>query len=203
MNMSLCQITGFRAVLPNAISATQLIVAKLNRILSVFCSCKVPCISFAFKRGTVVLGVFCLIIVWALIMHQHFRIADIISMEPLNLKVIDRYRCFKKFMLNLLGDDILTIECNKNIPRAELAGACPSLDGRVERMLRCTGEFLTVDRQMNPFLRRVPECLNHGLERGFSRLGIGCSYEVADLDVLNGHVPRLCGNQRQVVNANR
>ncbi len=119
------------------------------------------------------------------IMHRHFRIADIISMEPLNLKVIRRFRAFQQLVLNLLDDNIFTVKGDENIPRAELAGTCPALDRRVERVIRRAGDFVTSDRQMNPFFRRIPEGLNHRFERGFSRFGVSRPHEVACLDVLN------------------
>ena len=48
-------------------------------------------------------------------MYQHFGVAHIISVEPLNLEVICRFRTFKQLMLNLFDNNILAIEHDKDI----------------------------------------------------------------------------------------
>ena len=73
-------------------------------------------------------------------------------MKVLNLEVICYLWTFKQLMLNLFDNDILAIEHNENITGSEVNCACPTLDGRIERMHRCTGNLLTVHLYMNPFL---------------------------------------------------
>ena len=73
-------------------------------------------------------------------------------METLDLKVICCDRSFKDFVLNLLKNDILAIEHDENITGSEVNCACPTLDGRIERMHRRAGDLFTVHLYMNPFL---------------------------------------------------
>ena len=70
------------------------------------------------------------------IMHQHIGVADIISMEILNLEVICYLWTFKQFMLYLLYNNILAIEHNENIASSKINRACPTLFGDIERVLR-------------------------------------------------------------------
>ena len=73
-------------------------------------------------------------------------------MIVLNLKVVCCLWAFKQFMLNLFDNNILAIEHDKDISGAEVNCACPTLDGRIERMHRRTGDLFTVHLYMNPFL---------------------------------------------------
>ena len=70
------------------------------------------------------------------------RLSDIISMIVFNLKVVCCLWTFKQLMLNLFDNDILAIEHDENITGSEVNCACPTLDRRIERMHRCTGNLL-------------------------------------------------------------
>ena len=65
-------------------------------------------------------------------MHKNRILADIISMEVLNLKVIDFYRSFKYFVLYLFNDDILAVAEYKYIARSEVNSACPATNRGIE-----------------------------------------------------------------------
>ena len=70
----------------------------------------------------------------------------------LNLEVICRFRTFKQFVLNLLNNDILAVEHNKDISCTEIDSTCPTLLRNIERMHRRAGNLFTVYLYMNPFL---------------------------------------------------
>ena len=70
----------------------------------------------------------------------------------LNLEVICRFRTFKQFVLNLLNNDILAVEHNKDISCTEIDSTCPPLLRNIERMHRRAGNLFTVYLYMNPFL---------------------------------------------------
>ena len=70
----------------------------------------------------------------------------------LNLEVICRFRTFKQFVLNLLDNDILAVEHNKDISCTEINSTCPTLLRNIEWMHRCAGDLFTVHLYMNPFL---------------------------------------------------
>lgn len=63
---------------------------------------------------------------------------NVICMEVFNLEVVCCLWTFKQFMLNLFDNNILAIEHDENITGFEVNRACPTLDGRIERMHRCT-----------------------------------------------------------------
>ena len=102
-------------------------------------------------------------------MHQHTRLTNKICMEPLNLKVIDCYRAFQQFMLHLLNDNILAVEKLQPVSCLELYRVCPTLNRRVKRVIRSTGNPLTV----------------------YYHMFIGHPNETSRFDVLNRHKPRL------------
>ena len=93
------------------------------------------------------------------------RLADIISMEILNLEIICCFGAFQQFVLNLLYNDILAIEHDEDITCSEINCACPTLDGRIERMHRRAGDLFPVHLYMNPFLSLIPEGLNNFFKR--------------------------------------
>ena len=91
-------------------------------------------------------------------------------MVILDLEVINCYGNFQDLVLNLLDNNILAVDKNKNITGSEMNCVCPALDRRIERMGGCCNDLLTVDENMNKFigLVNVPRfsqrsrCLNRG-----------------------------------------
>jgi len=77
------------------------------------------------------------------IMGPNRRVTNIISMVIFNLEVICRFRTFKQFVLNLLNNDILAVEHNKDISCTEINSTCPTLLRNIERMHRCADDLLT------------------------------------------------------------
>ena len=121
-------------------------------------------------------------------MHQYRLVTDIISMEILNLEIICCLRAFQQLMLNLFDNDILAIEHDEDITSSEVNCACPTLFGDIERVFRRTGQGFALYCHMNPLSCFVPESLNYGFERCFTRLRIVHPYKIANLDVLNGYI---------------
>ena len=109
-------------------------------------------------------------------------------MVILNLEVICRFRAFQQFMLNLFYNNVPSIKHNENIASSKINRACPTLFGDIERVFRRTGQGFAVHCHMNPLSCFVPESLNYGFERCFTRLRIVRPYKIANLDVLNGHI---------------
>ena len=112
-------------------------------------------------------------------MHQHTSIGNIISMVILNLEVIDRYRGFKDFMLDLLDNDIFTIDENKDIASTKVYRSCPALNGRVERMGGCCNDLFAVNEYVDKLVSFVDVGLNDFLKRNVSGVFIPCPDEVA------------------------
>ena len=67
-------------------------------------------------------------------MHQHGFAADIIRMEILNLKIVNEYRIFKQFVLDLLNDYVFAVKQLQSVTRTQLYGFCPPFDRNPERM---------------------------------------------------------------------
>ncbi|MEE1328623.1 MAG: hypothetical protein UHS47_08770 [Oscillospiraceae bacterium] len=62
----------------------------------------------------------------------------------LNLEVIDGYRGFENFVLDLLDNDVFTVDKNQNVTRTKMNGIRPAFNGRIEGMRRCTYDFFTI-----------------------------------------------------------
>ena len=87
-------------------------------------------------------------------MHQHPIVGYIIGMIIRNLEVIDLDRAFEQLMLDLFHDDILTVDKDENVTRAEVRCIRPALDRTIERVRRRGNTFLAVDenvRQLGRF----------------------------------------------------
>ena len=123
-----------------------------------------------------------------LIMYQHFRVADIISMEICNLKVICRLWAFQQFMLNLLNNDTLPIEHNENIARSEVDSRSPTLNGRVERMFIRADNLLSVYFDVYKLTRFIDKCSDYFFKPGFPGFRVGCPYHIPDLDRFNSNM---------------
>ena len=130
------------------------------------------------------------------VVYQNTTITNIISMKFINPEVICCLWTFQQLMLNLFDNDILAIEHNENITGSEVNCACPTLDRRIERMHRRTGDLFPVHLYMNPFLSLIPEDLNNFLECGLAGFFIGCPHEVTGLDVFNRHKSGFGCHQR-------
>ena len=125
---------------------------------------------------------------FALIMHQHLGVANIIRMKLLNLKVINRDRTFKQLMLNLFDNDVFSVDGDEDISCAELTRRRPTLYGRVEGVLARADDRFAVDGNVDKLGGFVSEKLNDALQFGFARFGIGCPYKVSGFDLFNGNV---------------
>ena len=100
------------------------------------------------------------------------RLSNIIGMEVFDLEIICCFGAFQQFMLDLLHDNILTIEHNENIAGSQVTRTRPSFDRRIEGVLRGTSKRLPVDRHMNPFFRLIAECLHNRFQRSFPRIRV-------------------------------
>ena len=86
----------------------------------------------------------------------------------LNLEVIDLDGSFQKLMLHFFNDDILAVDEDENISRTEMRRACPAVYRRIEWMLRCSDDLLTVYVNMHQFRRFAYKRIFYALERHVS-----------------------------------
>ena len=118
-------------------------------------------------------------------MHQHFGVTDIISMIVLNLKVIDRYRCFKKFMLHLLDDHIFAIEKLNPVPGTEVYCVSPTLLWYPERVCWCRGDLFAVYSNMYKFATLTDKTIYNLFEFCLTGRIVRCSNKIAWFDFSN------------------
>mgnify|MGYP004729370167 CR=1 FL=1 len=71
------------------------------------------------------------------IMDQNARICHKVCVVILNMEIVDRYRCFKYLVLNLLNNYILAVDQNQYITGTELGRRCPSSNGGLLPCLGC------------------------------------------------------------------
>lgn len=76
-------------------------------------------------------------------------------MIVLDLEVIDLDRAFEQLVLNLFYDDILSVDQNENIARAEVRRIRPSLDRTIERVRRRGNNFLAAHKNVRQLCRLV------------------------------------------------
>ena len=95
-------------------------------------------------------------------MYQNAITRNKICMETVNVEVVDIDRCFKKFVLNLLNNDIFSVNKNENITSTQIYSVCPTLDRRIERMSRCRDDLFPVYIDMDQFLCLVDISLQDG-----------------------------------------
>lgn len=86
----------------------------------------------------------------------------------LNLEVINGYRSFQDFMLNLFNNGIFAIDKNKNVTGTEMDSFRPALDRRVEGVCRCSNDLFTASKDMNQFVCLIHISLNDFFDCNFS-----------------------------------
>lgn len=124
-------------------------------------------------------------------MHQ-YTIGNIICMIIRNLEVIDLYRAFEDFMLNLLDNDIFSIDKHQNIASTKMNRFRPTLDGRIERMRRCCNDFFAVDKHVNKLVCLVDVGFYNLFQRYISGFFVPCPNNISLVDGLNRRHPCRC-----------
>ena len=119
------------------------------------------------------------------IMNKDTAFGHIIGMEPLNLKVIDRYRCFKNLVLNLLDDHILAIKKLKSITGTEIYRVSPTLLWHPERVCWCRGDLFADYSNMYKFATLTDKTIYNFFEFCFPGRIVRCSNKIARLDFSN------------------
>ena len=112
-------------------------------------------------------------------------IPNIVGMEVFNLKVVDGNRYFKKLMLYLFDNNVLSVNCEKYVAGFKVNSVSPTLAWNVEGMGRCCYYLFAVNRDVNELVRFVDISLEHLFKCGFAGVGIARPDKVAYLDVLN------------------
>lgn len=102
-------------------------------------------------------------------MHQHTIVRNIIGMIIRNLEVIDLDRAFEQLVLDFFDDDILTVDKDENVARAEVRCIRPALDRTIERVRRRSNNFLAFDEYVRQLGRLVDIGFDDLLQRNVSR----------------------------------
>ena len=76
-------------------------------------------------------------VVWFTSVVNQYTASNVIGMIILNMEIVDRYRCFKYLVLNLLNNYILAVDQNQYIAGTELCRRCPSSNGWLLPCLGC------------------------------------------------------------------
>ena len=121
-------------------------------------------------------------------MHQGLSLANIISMEILNLEVIYLNRTFKQLMLNLLYYYIITVEKLQLVTCTKLYSRSPPFDRRVERMFIRADNLLSVYFDVYKLTRFIDKCSDYFFKPGFPGFRVGCPYHIPDLDRFNSNM---------------
>ena len=129
-------------------------------------------------------------------MHQHPIVGYIIGMIIRNLEVIDLDRAFEQLMLDLFHDDILTVDKEENVTRAEVRCIRPALDRTIERVRRRGNNFLAAHENVRQLGRLVDIGFDDRLERNVSGFFILRPNKISRFDFLNCNIPCCCSNQR-------
>ena len=148
-------------------------VTKFNICISYFYSVRYTTASFGCSITTI------------RIMNKDTTSGHIIGMEPLNLKVIDRYRCFKKFMLHLLDDHIFAIKKLKPIPGTEVYCVSPTLLWYPKWVCWCRGDLFAVYSNMYKFATLTDKTIYNFFEFCLTGRIVRCSNKLARLDFSN------------------
>ena len=101
-------------------------------------------------------------------MHQHTIVRNIIGMIIRNLEVIDLDRAFEQLVLDFFDDDILTVDKDENVARAEVRRIRPALDRTIERVRRRGNDFLAAHEYVRQLGRLVDIGFDDRLERNVS-----------------------------------
>ena len=114
-----------------------------------------------------------------------YSAGNIIGMEILNIKVINSYWFFKKFMLNNLNYSVLAINQYKNISGAQPNCICPSLNRTVEWMAGCANNFFSVNLKVNQLVSFIDIGLKDPFQRNIPSFFIPSPNVVACLNILD------------------
>ena len=76
-------------------------------------------------------------------------------MIVLDLEVIDLDRAFEQLVLDFFDDDILTVDKDENVARAEVRRIRPALDRTIERVRRRGNNFLAAHENVRQLCRLV------------------------------------------------
>ena len=126
-------------------------------------------------------------------MHQHTIVRNIIGMIIRNLEVIDLDRAFEQLVLDFFDDDILTVDKDENVTRAEVRCIRPALDRTIERVRRRSYNFLAAHENVRQLGRLVDIGFDDRLERNVPGFFIPCPDKIPCFDFLNCDKTR-CGS---------
>ena len=129
-------------------------------------------------------------------MHQHTIVGYIIGMIVLDLEVIDLDRAFEQLVLDFFDDDILTVDKDENVARAEVRCIRPALDRTIERVRRRGNNFLAAHENVRQLRRLVDIGFDDRLERNVPGFFIPRPNKVPRSDFFNCNIPCRCSNQR-------
>jgi len=76
-------------------------------------------------------------------------------MVILDLKIIDLNRILQQLMLDFFDYDILAIDEDEDITRAEMRSIRPALNRAIERVRRCCNDLLAVHEDVRQFTRLI------------------------------------------------
>ena len=78
-----------------------------------------------------------------------------------DLEIIDLDRVLQQLMLDFFDYDILAIDEDEDITRAEMRSIRPALNRAIERVRRCCNDLLAVHEDVRQFTRLVYISLNN------------------------------------------
>ena len=117
-------------------------------------------------------------------------------MIVLDLEVIDLDRAFEQLVLDFFDDDILTVDKDENVARAEVRCIRPALDRTIERVRRRGNNFLAAHENVRQLGRLVDIGFDDRLERNVPGFFIPRPNKVPRSDFFNCNIPCRCSNSR-------
>ena len=78
------------------------------------------------------------------IMYKYGITSNKVGVEISDLEVINSYSTFKDLVLDPFDNNVLSVQGNKHVTGAELTSCGPILYGRIEGVLVCANDFLSV-----------------------------------------------------------
>lgn len=117
-------------------------------------------------------------------------------MIVLDLEVIDLDRAFEQLVLDFFDDDILTVDKDENVARAEVRCIRPALDRTIERVRRRGNDFLAAHEYVRQLGRLVDIGFDDRLERNVSGFFIPRPNKISRFDFLNCDKTRCGSNSR-------
>ena len=121
------------------------------------------------------------------IMYQHTSIGNIISMIILNLEVVDGYGSLKNLVLDLLDNDIFTVDQNQNVACSKFDRFRPALDRGVEGMSGSGDDFLAIDEHMDKLVGFIDIGFDNLFQCNLAGFFVPCPDHVACLNRLDGN----------------